>query len=236
MKRLIAGNWKMNGLRASLAEAEALSAKLTPEDVARDDVLICPPATLLALMAERRLDHLQLGGQDCHPEEKGAFTGEIAAEMLAELGASYACVGHSERRTLHGEHSELVRQKAEACHRAGITPIICVGESYNDRAKGHAVKVVTSQLWASLPEGDEAIVVAYEPVWAIGTGSIPTLEDIAEMHLALREMTGPGTRLLYGGSVKPSNAAEIMGVPNVNGVLVGGASLKAYDFYGIISA
>ncbi|WP_370338023.1 triose-phosphate isomerase [Parvularcula marina] len=236
MKRLIAGNWKMHGLKAAMGEIEALSGKLTPADLEKSDVLICPPATLLMGLAERAHNGVALGGQNCHQEEMGAFTGDISAEMLAEAGASYCIVGHSERRAKHGEHDALVRQKADACHRAGITPIICVGESFTDRAQGKAVKVVTSQLWASLPEDHSQVVVAYEPVWAVGSGAIPTLDDIGEVHAALREVAGQNARILYGGSVKPSNAAQILSVPNVHGVLVGGASLKAEEFYGIISA
>ena len=236
MKRLIAGNWKMNGLAAALEETDHLAGKLSSDDLAANEVVILPPFTLLPGLVARAYSAIGAGAQDCHPDASGARTGDISAEMLADAGAEYCIVGHSERRADHGEHNTLVRNKAEACHRAGLMPIICVGESYNDRAKGAAVRVVSSQLWASLPETDGPITVAYEPVWAVGTGSIPTLEDIAEMHLALREIAGPETRLLYGGSVKPGNAAEILGVDNVNGALIGGASLKADDFYGIISA
>lgn len=226
----------MNGLRAAVAEVEALSGMLSAADLEKNDVLLCPPATLLLPMVDKKLSNVALGGQDCHAERSGAHTGDLSAEMLAEAGASYCIVGHSERRADHGEHDANVRAKAEACHQTGLTPIICVGESYKDRAQGKAVKVVTSQLWASLPETDGPYVVAYEPIWAVGTGSTPTPDDIAEVHAALREVVKPGTRLLYGGSVKAGNAAEILSVPNVDGALVGGASLKADDFYGIIAA
>lgn len=236
MKKLIAGNWKMHGFKASMGEVEALSGLLTEEDLEDNDVLICPPVTLLMSLGDRTHPGIALGGQDCHTEETGAHTGCVSAEMLAEAGASYCIVGHSERRAKHGEHDALVRQKATACHRAGLTPIVCVGESFTDRAQGKAVKVVTSQLWASLPESEGPLVVAYEPVWAVGSGSTPTPDDIGEVHAALREVAGPAARILYGGSVKPANAASILNVPNVHGVLVGGASLKAEEFYGIISA
>lgn len=226
----------MNGLQAAIAQAEALSEMLTPGDLEKNDVLICPPATLLSAMAVGKRSNIALGGQDCHMEATGAHTGDISAEMLMEAGAGYCIVGHSERRTDHGEQDTLVRQKAEACHRSGMIPIICVGESHGDRTEGNAIKVVTSQLWASLPETEGTYVVAYEPIWAIGTGLTPTTDDIAEMHAALREVVKPNTRLLYGGSVKPGNAAEILSVANVDGALVGGASLKADDFYGIIAA
>ena len=236
MKRLIAGNWKMNGLTAALEETDHLAGMLSQEVLAANEVVILPPFTLLAALKLREYSAIGMGAQDCHMEVSGAHTGCVSAEMLKEAGAEYCIVGHSERRADHGETSEIVKTKAEACHRAGLIPIICVGESLDEREAGKAVEVVTGQIRASLPSTDGEIVVAYEPVWAIGTGKTATTDDIAEMHAALRDVVGPDVRLLYGGSVKPGNATEILGVENVNGALVGGASLKADDFYGIISA
>lgn len=236
MKRLIAGNWKMNGLKAALEEVEEVSRLLSAEDLEANDVLVCPPATLLAGLTDCGFSSIHLGGQDCHAEASGAYTGDVSAEMLADAGASFCIVGHSERRAGHSESDEVVKAKAEAAWRAGLTPIVCVGESDEDREAGRAVDVVTAQVKGSRPQGEGVFVVAYEPIWAIGTGKTPTLDDIAEMHAALREEVGPDVRLLYGGSVKPGNAAEILAVENVDGALVGGASLKAADFYGIISA
>ena len=237
MKPLIAGNWKMNGLAAASAEIEALIARLAgsaPED---RDVLICPPATLVAAFAAAYSDEaIQIGGQDCHPNASGAHTGDISAEMLADAGAAYVIVGHSERRADHGESDALVREKAQAALRAGLTPIVCVGETREQREAGKALDIVGAQLAGSLPETGEAIVVAYEPVWAIGTGLTPTAADIAEMHDFIRARTPADTRILYGGSVKPGNAKEILAIANVNGALVGGASLKADDFYPIVAA
>ena len=237
MKSLIAGNWKMNGLAAASAEIDALIELLggsAPED---RDVLICPPATLVAAFAAKYSDEaIQIGGQDCHPNASGAHTGDISAEMLADAGAGYVIVGHSERRADHGETDAIVKAKAEAAFRAGLTPIICVGETKDEREAGKALDIVGSQLAGSLPETGEEFVVAYEPVWAIGTGLTPTTDDIAEMHDFIRSKTPENTRLLYGGSVKPGNAAEILSVSNVNGALVGGASLKAADFHPIVAA
>lgn len=237
MKPLIAGNWKMNGLSVARREIEALISKLggsAPED---RDILICPPATLVAAFAASYSDEgIQIGGQDCHPETNGAHTGDISAEMLADAGAAYVIVGHSERRADHGETDATVKSKAEAAFRAGLTPIICVGETKDEREAGKALDVVGAQLSGSLPESGEAYVVAYEPVWAIGTGLTPTNDDIGDMHDFIRAKTPEGTRLLYGGSVKPGNAKEILAITNVNGALVGGASLKADDFYPIIEA
>jgi len=237
MKPLIAGNWKMNGLAASVAEVESLIAKFdgsAPED---RDVLICPPATLVASFAAQFSDEaIQIGGQDCHAQTSGAHTGDISAEMLADAGAAFVIVGHSERRADHGEGDALVKAKAEAVLRAGMTPIVCVGESEAERKAGRALDIVGGQLEGSLPQTDDEIVVAYEPVWAIGTGLTPTLDDIAEMHAHIRAKVGDGTRILYGGSVKPGNAAGILSVANVNGALVGGASLKADDFFPIVVA
>ncbi|MFC2953191.1 triose-phosphate isomerase [Marinicaulis aureus] len=237
MKPLIAGNWKMNGLAGAKGEIDALIAKLggsAPDD---REVLICPPATLVAAFAASYSDEaIQIGGQDCHPLASGAHTGDISAEMLADAGAAYVIVGHSERRADHGETDAIVKAKAEAAFRAGLTPIICVGETKDEREGGKALEIVGAQLSGSLPETGETYVVAYEPVWAIGTGLTPTNHDISEMHDFIRSKTPEGTRLLYGGSVKPGNAKEILAISNVNGALVGGASLKADDFYPIVEA
>jgi triosephosphate isomerase len=239
VKPLVAGNWKMNGLTASLGEVEKLGTLLR-QAPAQGDVAICPPATLLAAMSERaRAFGIATGGQDCHAEASGAHTGDISAEMLKDAGASYVIVGHSERRADHGETDDVVRAKAAAAIRAGLTPIICVGETRADREAGEAEAVVARQLAGSVPDGAAEIVIAYEPVWAIGTGLTPTNEDIAAMHAAIRRLLGgkgEGTRILYGGSLKPANAGEILAIKNVDGGLVGGASLLANDLHAIISA
>ena len=242
MRPLIAGNWKMNGVRASLAELGQMAAGVG--DVwRRADLLICPPATLVMSAAVVALGtRIAIGAQDCHPKASGAHTGDISAEMLADLGATAVIVGHSERRTDHGETDALVRQKAEAALRAGLIAIVCVGETQAERDTGKALDVVGRQLAGSLPDGVTAasLVVAYEPVWAIGTGRTPTVADVLEVHGFIRNQLkqrfngeGAAVRILYGGSVKPSNAAELLSVPDVNGALVGGASLKAADFLGI---
>ncbi len=237
MKPLIAGNWKMNGLSASISEITSLIAKFDGSAPADRDVLICPPATLVARFAASFADEaIQIGGQDCHCEPSGAHTGDISAEMFADAGAAFIIVGHSERRADHGETDADVRQKAEAVLRAGLTPIICVGEIEADRKAGRALEIVGAQLAGSLPETDDEFVIAYEPVWAIGTGLTPTLDDIADMHRFIRSKTRSDVRVLYGGSVKPANAKEILAIDNVNGALVGGASLKAEDFYPIVMA
>ncbi|TCK28453.1 triosephosphate isomerase [Ancylobacter aquaticus] len=241
---LVAGNWKMNGLKASLAEfgriVEGYDAALKD----RADLLVCPPATLLAAFAGARGD-VGVGGQDCHAKPFGAHTGDIAAEMLADAGAGAVIVGHSERRQDHRESNGQVRAKAEAARRAGLVAIVCVGETRAEREAGQALDIVRGQLEGSIPDGATAgdLVVAYEPVWAIGTGLTPTNEDIAEMHTALRAAlkarfgeAGEGFRLLYGGSVKPDNATEILAVADVDGALVGGASLKAESFIAIARA
>ena len=241
IKALVAGNWKMNGLKAQLGEAESVVAGVGGG--AGCDVMICPPATLIALMKSISGDNILVGGQDCHALETGAHTGDISAEMLKDAGAAAVIVGHSERRADHGERSGDVKAKAAAAHRAGLTAIICVGETAGERAAGLTLKVVERQVRGSLPSGAAAgnTVIAYEPVWAIGTGLTPTVGDVAEVHGFLRDLVaaeagdGAGMRLLYGGSVKPANAAELMAVDNVNGALVGGASLKADYFLGIIS-
>lgn len=243
---LIAGNWKMNGLRASLEELTSLAAILTTGDAPRALVVICPPATILAAVARQGASSgILAGGQDCHPEAAGAHTGDIAAAMLADAGAQYVIVGHSERRAAHGESDDLVRAKAEAAMGAGLKPIICVGESEAERDGGRADAVVASQLAGSIPDaaGQHTVIVAYEPIWAIGTGRTPSNDDIAQMHDSIRRQLverfgdkGQTIHILYGGSLKPQNAREILAIANVNGGLVGGASLLAKDFATIISA
>lgn len=240
-RKLAAGNWKMHGSQASIDVLKSLAAA-HPDPAC--DVLICPPATLLSAFAAAATG-IPLGAQDCHPETTGAHTGDLSAEMLAEAGATAIIVGHSERRTDHGETSGLVRAKAEAAWRAGLTAIVCIGESEAQRDSGETLQVVGSQLAESVPDGTspETLVIAYEPIWAIGTGRTPTLPEIAEVHDFIREKLtarfGPSAteiRLLYGGSVKPANAAEIFALKNVDGGLVGGASLKPEDFGPIIAA
>ncbi len=240
MRKLAAGNWKMNGLRESLSEVEAL---LAAQPQPASEMLLCPPATLVAAMAAlAQGTGLRVGGQDCHTGVAGAHTGDISAAMLADAGAGYVIVGHSERRADHGEDDALICAKAAAAQRAGLVPIVCLGETEAERDGGRTLAVVAGQL-ASVPEGSSAatLVVAYEPVWAIGTGRTPTEAQIAEVHGFLRErltaLTGDaGVRILYGGSVKPSNAAAIFALPHVDGALVGGASLKAADFAAIVGA
>jgi len=240
---LIAGNWKMNGLAASLDEAKAVAAGLGK---VAGRVVLCPPATLIDRISQALAGSAVLvGGQDCSPEEAGAFTGDVSAAMLADAGAKLVIVGHSERRAGHGETDEIVAAKARAAVRRRLEPIVCVGESLEQRQAGDALKVVTGQVRGSLPRelGGKAFAVAYEPVWAIGTGLTPTTPEIEEIHRAIRatlvEMFGDdGARvpILYGGSVKPSNAGEILHAAEVGGALVGGASLKAADFLGIVGA
>lgn len=240
---LIAGNWKMNGLAAAgLAELKTLAGQVAGGKGAVD-VAICPPATLIAALVPHA-GKIGLGGQDCHPKASGAHTGDIAAEMLRDAGAAYVIVGHSERRADHGETDALVRSKAEAAHRAGLIAIICVGETLAERDAGKALDIVSGQLAGSIPDAATAAttVVAYEPVWAIGTGRTPTNDDIAAMHARIRAdlqkrfKDAGAFRILYGGSVKASNAKEILGQANVDGALVGGASLKAADFWPIVEA
>lgn len=242
IRPLIAGNWKMNGLKAQAAEFDAMLNGAA--DVAgKADLLVCPPATLVAVFAEKARDKkVAVGAQDCHPKASGAHTGDVAAEMLVDAGATAIIVGHSERRADHGEGDALVRQKAEAAWRAGATAIVCIGETQGQRDAGQTLDVLRGQLDGSLPDGSIAanLVVAYEPVWAIGTGLTPTARDVEQIHGFIRELLisrfkdeGARMRILYGGSVKPSNAAELMAVKNVNGALVGGASLKAADFLAI---
>ncbi|ACI97561.1 triose-phosphate isomerase [Rhodospirillum centenum] len=240
---LIAGNWKMNGLRADgTALARDLAGRLAAAGSAGFDLLVCPPATLLHAVGEALAGSgIALGGQDCHAAEKGAHTGDVSAWMLADIGCSHVIVGHSERRHDHGEDDAAVRAKAAAAHKAGLTAIICVGETEAERDAGEAEAVVARQLEGSIPQGADAVdtVIAYEPVWAIGTGRTPTVADIAAMHGMIRRrlhglVASPDSvRILYGGSMKPGNAAEIMAVADVDGGLVGGASLKADDFWQI---
>lgn len=242
IRPLIAGNWKMNGLKSSFAEFDAMLAGAG--DVAgKADLLVCPPATLVGAFADKaRGSKVAVGAQDCHPKASGAHTGDLSAEMFGDLGATAIIVGHSERRADHGETDALIRQKAEAVWRAGLTAIVCIGETREQRDAGQTLDVCGTQLAGSLPDGSTAVnlVVAYEPVWAIGTGLTPTAGDVEEVHRFIRgqltdRFKGEGNkiRILYGGSVKPSNAAELMAVANVNGALVGGASLKASDFLAI---
>ena len=242
---LIAGNWKMNGTSAALGEVQRLSELLAAGERPRCTIAICPPATLLApLNAIAAPSGIVTGGQDCHPAPNGAHTGDISATMLADAGAQFVIVGHSERRTDHGESDELVRAKALAGQAAGLVPIICVGETGAERREGRAESVVAGQLAGSVPDDLGAgVVIAYEPVWAIGTGLTPTSDDIAQMHGTIRRLlterfgeAGARTRILYGGSMKPANAREILRIENVDGGLIGGASLLANDFHAIISA
>jgi triosephosphate isomerase len=240
---LIAGNWKMNGLRASLSEARAIAegAAGSPARVA-----ICPPSLLIHQMCEMLSGtKVLVGGQDAHWEAAGAFTGDVSAQMLADAGAQLVILGHSERRSGYRETDDIVARKVQAALAAGLEPIVCVGETLEERKAGQALAVVTGQVRGSLPAAlaGRAFSVAYEPVWAIGTGLTPTTAEIEEMHRAIRatlsEMFGDGADaapILYGGSVKPSNAAEILHAAEVGGALVGGASLKAEDFLGIVRA
>jgi len=242
---LIAGNWKMNGLAASLDEARAVSASID-EHPAGARVAICPPSTLVHRMVDLLGGScVAVGGQDCRAEESGAFTGDISAEMLADAGATLVILGHSERRAGYGETDALVAAKVEAAIRAGLEPIVCVGETLAEREAGKTLEIVTGQVRGSLPQtlAKRDFAVAYEPVWAIGTGLTPTIEQIEEVHLAIRAVLrdefgdwGAAIPILYGGSVKPSNAAEILEAREVGGALVGGASLKAADFLTIIEA
>ena len=243
---LIAGNWKMNGLRGSLDELTQLAGMLTTGEAPRAVVVICPPATILHMVASNgATSGILVGGQDCHAAASGAHTGDISASMLADAGAQYVIVGHSERRANHAETDDQVRAKAEAAIGSGLKPIICVGETEAERDAGTAESVVATQLAASIPDAAEQheVIVAYEPIWAIGTGRTPSNDDIAQMHNSIRRQLvdrfgdkGTTMRILYGGSLKPQNAREILAVENVNGGLVGGASLLAKDFYTIISA
>ena len=243
VRPLVAGNWKMNGLTASLAELKAMREAVDAGKAGAAELAVCPPATLLAQAAwALKGGKVSLGAQDCHAKDSGAFTGDIAAPMIKDTGAQYVIVGHSERRQYHGETDAAVKAKAEAALKSGLIAIVCVGETRAEREAGKAIGVVSTQVRGSLPAGGapETVVVAYEPVWAIGTGLTPTPADVAEVHAAIRKLlgevygaAGAKLRILYGGSVKPSNAKELLGLANVDGALVGGASLKAVDFMAI---
>jgi len=237
-RKIAAGNWKMNGLQSTLSELQTLEDQHGDADIA---ILICPPFTLISACQDTPFD---IGGQDCHSQEAGAHTGDISAEMLADAGASYVLAGHSERRTDHGETDRLIAAKSQAAYDAGLIAVICIGETLAERESGATLDVIDTQMAGSLPATADALntVIAYEPVWAIGTGKVPSTDQIAEVHAHIRnrlqERFGDGDEfaLLYGGSVKGSNAAEIFAVPHVNGALVGGASLTAAAFSPIISA
>lgn len=241
-RKLAAGNWKMNGTLDSLSEVDIL---MREQGSARVEILICPPATLIHTLANRVAQGaIVVGGQDCHAQDQGAHTGDISAPQLRDAGARYVIVGHSERRADHGETDAVVAAKAIAAHRAGIASVICLGETESQRDAGETLAVIAAQLAGSVPDcaTAENTVIAYEPVWAIGTGRTPTDDQIAEVHAAMRQALvarfpdGGEFRLLYGGSVKPSNATGIFAIAHVDGALVGGASLKAADFGAIIAA
>lgn len=242
IRPLVAGNWKMNGTRDSLNELKAMAEGASTLS-GKIDTLICPPATLLYVATALVTDSpLKIGAQDCHTQQSGAFTGDISAAMIADCFGTFAIVGHSERRTLHKEDDALVRAKAEAAISAGLTAIVCIGETEAERRGGTTLAVLKTQLAGSVPDGATAttVVIAYEPVWAIGTGLTPTARDVEEAHAFMRAELqarfggeGGNMRILYGGSVKPSNAAELMGIANVDGALIGGASLKSADFLAI---
>ncbi|WP_149780221.1 triose-phosphate isomerase [Roseovarius litoreus] len=243
MRKLVAGNWKMNGTSAALAELQAIVNAHPAPGV---DILICPPATLLFQASQMVTGHApDIGAQDCHSAASGAHTGDISAPMIADTGATAVIVGHSERRETYKETNDLVRAKASKAHASGLTAIICIGETLVERDTGQTLQVIGAQVSGSVPDSATSAntVIAYEPVWAIGTGKIPTLEQIGEVHDFIREnLTSrfgsamAEMRILYGGSVKPTNAAEIFAVPNVDGALVGGASLREADFTPIINA
>jgi triosephosphate isomerase (TIM) len=242
LRHLVAGNWKMNGSRSMAAQ---LIGELKAHGAGGADLLVAPPFPYLADAAELlKGSAIALGAQDCAAGESGAHTGDVAAAMLKDVGCSHVILGHSERRADHGETSAAVAAKAKAAQAAGLIAIVCVGETDKQRDAGETLNVVEAQVLESIPEGSTAanLVVAYEPVWAIGTGRTPTASDVEAVHRHIRKLVagavadGERVRILYGGSVKPSNAAELMAVPEVNGALVGGASLKAADFLGIASA
>ncbi len=243
-RKLAAGNWKMNGTSDALAQLNALRKAHPTPGV---DVLICPPATLISAAVVTAADHpLSIGGQDCHMAETGAHTGDISAAMLKDAGAAYVLTGHSERRTDHGESDEMIRNKTKAAHAQGLIAVVCIGETLKEREAANTLDIIAGQLAGSLPDvlTAENTVIAYEPVWAIGTGKVPTTNQIGEVHDYIRTKleqrygagVGKSIRILYGGSVKGSNADEIFAVSNVDGALVGGASLKAEDFSPIITA
>jgi triosephosphate isomerase (TIM) len=246
LRKLIAGNWKMNGLKAEgLALARALVARAAAGDPPDCALAVCPPATLLIAIADTlRGSGIAVGGQDCHAEANGAHTGDLSAAMLKDAGCAYVIVGHSERRADHGESDAVVQAKAKAAQVAGLVPILCVGETLAERDAGETLAVINRQIAGSVPEGLKAaqLVIAYEPVWAIGTGRTATAAQVAEVHARIRKLLGERVKdgaevpILYGGSVKPTNALELLGVANVNGALVGGASLDAGDFWAIAKA
>lgn len=242
-RRLIAGNWKMNGLRATGTQLAGDLADRMAQETPPCDLLLCPPFTLIPDVADA-IDGsgIALGGQDCHAEASGAYTGSVSAPMLFDLGCSHVIVGHSERRHGLGENDATVLAKADAARKATMTPIVCVGETAEERDAGRALDIVAAQIRASVPTGPGGLVVAYEPVWAIGTGRVPTLEDIAAVHAEIRKVLradrpdAAEALILYGGSAKPENAADILAVEEVGGLLVGGASLKAADFWAIATS
>ncbi|KQZ55040.1 triosephosphate isomerase [Rhizobium sp. Root149] len=246
VRPLVAGNWKMNGTRDSLDQIKAISAGVSGPLAEKVDALICPPATLLYVATALCTDSpLMIGAQDCHQNKSGAHTGDISAEMIADCFGTYVIVGHSERRVDHAETDHLVRIKAEAAYAADLTAIICIGETADERKAGQTLEILKRQLAGSVPDDANAenTVIAYEPVWAIGTGLTPTVDDVEKAHAFMRDelksrfgAEGAKFRILYGGSVKPSNAAELMAISNVDGALVGGASLKAPDFLAIYGA
>ncbi|MDA7427569.1 triose-phosphate isomerase [Primorskyibacter aestuariivivens] len=243
-RKLAAGNWKMNG---TSAELERLATLAQNHGAAKSEVLICPPATLLSRAADTVAGSaIAVGGQDCHAEVSGAHTGDVSAQMLKDAGAEFVIIGHSERREDHGESDEDVRNKARAALDAGLVAVICVGESLGEREAANTLDIIGGQLAGSIPDGvtGHTLVIAYEPIWAIGTGKVPTTDQIGEVHDFIRARlerrfgagVGRSVRILYGGSVKPGNATEIFAVSNVDGALVGGASLKPEDFGPIIDA
>ena len=246
VKPLVAGNWKMNGFRDSLSELAGMEKGYDVTMRNRLDMLICVPSTLIYTAAQQCVgSKVEIGGQDCHFNQVGAHTGDISAEMISDVGGTAVIVGHSERRTDHAESNETVKAKAEAGLRGGLLTIICIGETEAERKSGQTLSLLENQLDGSIPDGADPsnLVIAYEPVWAIGTGLVPSTEDVSEVHAFMRRYlcarlgtNGKTTRLLYGGSVKPNNAEELMGIENVDGALVGGASLKASDFLGICAA
>ena len=243
VRPLVAGNWKMNGTRSSLDQIKAISEGVNGPLSEKVEALLCPPVTLLYVATAVCTESpLAIGAQDCHQSQSGAHTGDVSAEMIADCFGTYVIVGHSERRTDHGETDALVRAKAEAANAADLTAIICIGETESERQRGETLQVLKRQLDGSIPDAAtaERTVVAYEPVWAIGTGLTPTVADIAEAHAFMRRelvarfgKEGQGMRILYGGSVKPANAADLMAIEHVDGALIGGASLKAEDFLAI---
>jgi triosephosphate isomerase len=246
VRPLVAGNWKMHGVKAVLPEIMAIRVAVDRGEAGVAELAVCPPATLIPPAAGIVVGStVALGGQNCHEKISGPYTGGISAEMLKDAGCSYVIVGHSERRSFRGETDAQVRGKAEAARRAGLTAIVCVGETRAERDEGRALETVRTQVRESVPQGSTpaTVVVAYEPIWAIGTGHTPTDPEVAEMHGSIRELlseflgeAGRRVRILYGGSVKPDNAKEFLSLPNVDGALVGGASLKALDFLAIAAA